>query len=215
MALLSKGAFNGPAGMETVVDLAWMEAERARPLSDCHGSTVQIKESIPAAVVRLDDEGRPSTVRGRIIALVIDPVQRVFGRWSPAHICEELTETGAPLLGHANAPRAVVLVGLMVFVVAAGLGLAPRAVFREVLALDAVATFALMRLLNQASAAALLACSEREAVRLCRLPAVALAQPSRLLVRGGDAFQHDKASESLTGDVDNWASGSRHRLSIA
>lgn len=90
----------------------WVHAKCVSPLSGCLRDVVDGDEHAVRAISVLRRTVSPSTVLGRVGAVVVDAVQGVFV-WAASHVGKERRKTLAPPVAHADAPAAVSGIGLI------------------------------------------------------------------------------------------------------
>lgn len=81
------------------------------------------------AIVRLLFPGRPTTVRGRVISIVVVAFNRVARRRFAAHIGQEVFKAAAPALTNADTASAVVHERFVALPIAALAQMRPAAIF--------------------------------------------------------------------------------------
>ena len=89
-------------------------------------------EALGASIERLFALCGPSAVLGRVRAVVVDPVDRVFRGWLMTHVGQERHERITPLIADDDASSSVVLEGNILLVVAPRLQVGPREVLGRV-----------------------------------------------------------------------------------
>lgn len=83
-----------------------------------------------ASVLGLNQAARPPNVAGLVIAVDVDPVDGEVRRWTRADIAEEGIEAVAPFRANRDAPRAVILIGMMARPIATSKHSLPASIFR-------------------------------------------------------------------------------------
>jgi len=97
-----------PTSTEAHVKCDGLYSKEGGPLDDIHRAPVMGQKNIAAPVVGLNSVGGPSTVFGRVVAIVIDAVNAVlWGRLVP-HVGKECLEGMPPLWTNNNASSTVV-----------------------------------------------------------------------------------------------------------
>lgn len=100
----------------------------------CHHQTFsfQGKSAVVSSVSRLFPCARPPAVRRRVSLGIINPVHRVLGRGTPAHVFEESLKRISPLRADRNPAAAVTVVGRILRIMAALNHSMPNVVLRTV-----------------------------------------------------------------------------------
>jgi hypothetical protein len=146
---------------------------------------------------------RPSAVFGGVRAVVVDPLYGEIVRGSSAHVGQEVMERSTPPFADSDAPRSVVLKGIVARDVAAAKQSPPAEVFRG-LALPVDRNPSLPRLGVQTPARPRVAAAKDEARNDLLRSAIAPTEPPRLVLRSvfGVAGEDCPAVEPLTGEGD-------------
>lgn len=110
-----------------------------QPLRQCPGLIVDLDAVVRSHVAILHLVGRPATVFRRVVARVVDAIERVFVAWAPTHVGEERF-VGLPVRAHRDASPAVASVQSMIWILAPRLHVRPAAIFR---CLTAIRSFAM------------------------------------------------------------------------
>jgi hypothetical protein len=119
---------------------------------------------------------RPTTVRGRVAAVVVPAIDRMIPRWATTHIRNEVLERPAPPVADRDPSSAISVEGTDVGVVATGTHGTPDGVFRRLShAVRPVIEWA--RLKRQAPTRFVLALLEIVGVHKPERPAIAPARP--------------------------------------
>jgi hypothetical protein len=82
--------------------------------------------SVPPFIALLLRAGGPTAVARFVVAIVVDAVQRMIGRWAPAHIGQKVFVGAAPPVAYRDTASAVITVALVGLGVAAFQHAAPR-----------------------------------------------------------------------------------------
>jgi hypothetical protein len=98
------------------------------PLLQVHGNAVMSKHSITTSVIRLLFGSRPTAVARFVVAVVVDPVNLVLGRWLASHIFQEVRERVEPSLTDCNAALPVAVITAVGFAKTSSAHGYPRAI---------------------------------------------------------------------------------------
>lgn len=71
----------------------------------------------------------PHAITWAIVAIAVATLNRVFWRWTPAHVCKELFKRVSPFFADRNPAIPIVVVGLVALIVASANHMAPHSVF--------------------------------------------------------------------------------------
>lgn len=123
-----------PPSAEPQLKGASADAEQACPLGQGVRFAVVGQLSVCALVVCLIDVRGPAHVARLVAAIVVDAIERVFGRGTRSHIAKERRERGAPFIVDADAAAAVVLVLFVALTMTSGLHSTPDFILRGVCA---------------------------------------------------------------------------------
>lgn len=142
----------------------------------------------------------PTTITERVMAVVVDAVERMTRRWATAHVGQERLIRPAPLQADPNATPAVSCVSDVLGIVATGLHALPDFVLWRCLAPRAFAV-SLVRATTAVfslHAAAALGVSGHEVSGPCanRTSAVATTKPAAVFIA-----QRDQSNKALTGQI--------------
>lgn len=102
--------FVGPTFVISGFDGAAVHAKSPRPLSGTESLAIQRQADVVAFVLALFAACRPSTVRGRVRAVIVDALKRVVATRRVAHILIERFKRVSPTLADVNSATAVPLV---------------------------------------------------------------------------------------------------------
>lgn len=180
-------------------------------------SDESVGAQVIASVVRLLEFGCPAAVLWGIRAVVVNALNRVFVRWAPSHVGDEIIKR-LPSVAHGYAASTVVLVSLVVWFPTSLAHNLPDAILRAL----AVAVCAVS--LSRASACSLAIKASTtggvavpkvlaDHLRLC--PALTSAEPIRSFacpVR--NALEDRQASYDLAGKVASFALSPSHNEAI-
>lgn len=106
----------------------WRYIQPSSPLRDGHSAPIKGDSMITAPIVALLFLCRPTTVLGRVRAVVVDTIKRV-PRWARPHVGVEVCKRVAPAVADLDAPPAIVSVVRMLRVQAPRFHGHPRPVF--------------------------------------------------------------------------------------
>jgi len=147
------------------------------PLYYRHTFPFQCEDVISSLVSGLFLFARPAAVRRRIACRIVDPIQRVFRRWTPAHIFEESLKGIPPLRTDRNPARSIVAIGRFFGVVAALKHASPNliltALVHSVLGIASPGRFSL-----KTAAALAMSAAQESSSNDNRIPTSAAAQPA-------------------------------------
>lgn len=170
-----------PSGIEAHLQRVGSESDARSPIRHRHSLAAVFQDHVPAVIARLRVRCRPTTVRRRVWAVIVDAIQFVQRRRLRTHVCIELRERRAPCITHGDASASVARPRMIAGVIAARFGSAPRFMFRGIaetmLRLCRSRTFSL-----QTSAALSRTVSQGVAGDNRLISAIAETVPSRTLV---------------------------------
>ena len=122
---------NGPAAHQPHIDGVGLYAKLFGPVVDVLRSAIKGKHSAFAAIANLCSSGGPAAILGRVVAIVIDAVNRIalVGPWS--HIFVKGGKVVLPSRTNFNPSPAVISILAVVGVIAPRLDVTPMVVLRS------------------------------------------------------------------------------------
>lgn len=169
-----------PSGAHSIRNRILVYANNVGPFSDCFGLPMKNQPAIPTSVSCLCNSRGPFAVFGRVVAIVVDSFNRMFGRRSRPHVGVKSLERLIPSVANLDSSAAVAFPILTVAVAAPGTHPTPCVPFRRdhVFSSHAVRCAALSCLLRTEAATAYTASvAKRGAVNRNYLAAIAFAEP--------------------------------------
>jgi len=124
---LSQCLLNGPAPVNTVSDYKAADASYSLPLHERFGYAVESNAVIRSRIVCLLALTRPAAVIGRIVAIVINAIQRVFGG-RVAHVLIERDKAVAPFIADGDATPTIISKRVIAWVKTAVLHVQPSTI---------------------------------------------------------------------------------------
>lgn len=214
MSRLRNCALNWPAVFGYAHEYQVAAQTRLPAPFGCRLTLAESGEQPRLSTVGLLDNARcPSTIAGFVVAVIVDPVERVFKRWARPHIGEEIAEVAVPSGANFNPPAAVVLEKTVAGISASVAHLHPNSKLRGALHVVLVIAAALVDLVADAAARAHAACRQQILPYDFLVPAVALASPHGALLDGRRPVQGDKPLKPLTSQILRIVSG-HHRAPV-
>lgn len=174
------------------------------PVGNCFGNSINFYFSSIPVIAGLFVLRRPTTIRRFVIAVVIDPLHRVFKSWTRPNICREVFE-GLPAMAYRYASSAVVLVCSTLRIFTSLLHSSPntieasvcRTVCREGPSGSCGCSFAC-----KAAARFHIASSERMAAQNTFVPAVAATGPHPIALTIKSVWRrYEKATKALADQI--------------
>lgn len=104
---LAQRTLKGPPQLESSAQRSLLQSRQVAPFSKRLGLTLIRDHSIGSPVSRLLDLRRPAHVSGRVRAVVVDAVDRMFWRRSRPHVSKECLEGLSPPLTDGDASAAI------------------------------------------------------------------------------------------------------------
>ena len=208
---LCEGSLDSPAFTEPVVNPSPVNPDDASPFLRGTRQAVMGDAANIALVSVLVHALKPAAVFRRVGAVVIDAFYRVTTRRPRPHVGKERLERFAPSFAHVDAARAVVLVVVIGWCVAAGLHMAPRPILAAFC--EPVRAFVLAERVDVVAAAATRVAGPDAAASYDHLvAAVAFAAPHRLTGLGSSASGNSQSPASATEHIDG--NGASHDPNI-
>lgn len=175
---LRNSSIDRPSVFQSILHEMFSAAQPIAPLRRTEPKAVELDHHVPARVIALFADCRPSAVLARIRAVVVNAVNRVPLRWSRAHVVDERVKAIAPGIAHRDASASVVLELTARLVIAAGAHHVPDVVVR--VSRQAVrAMQCLHDLVSIAATRFRRPAAKRFAVDISLRPAIASARPQR------------------------------------
>jgi hypothetical protein len=125
-------ALNRPTIVESPPKCAPLQPGDFRPALNCKCHPIARDKVVPSGIAGLLSWCRPSAIVRLVIAVIIDPVNRVEGRRALAHIGQKRRKGVQPLFAYGDSAPAVVFIIPMLRAVTSTLHALPRRVFRRV-----------------------------------------------------------------------------------
>lgn len=205
---MNQRLFRAPAVAHSIFENATRQIKAIFPLDEGERLSPERQPHIVASIAMLLDRGRPAAVSRLVIAVIVNPVNRVLGRRARPHIREEVLE-GSPAIAHGDTSPAVVPVSGDVGIRASRPHAGPDSIHFGRLAANAMTVFRslLPDLISGAlgapardapSVAKVIDCSESFGA------AIALTAPDDLAAATlGGRFNGNEPAESLPGKVNS------------
>jgi len=125
------GRFSRPALAQTGADGASVQSGALYPFRDCASLAVDGQQVIAARIATLLCLCRPTNVARRIVAVIVDALERVSRSRPRSYMSEEGSEIINPLGAHRNSPRSIIMKLRVLFVETSALCVSPGLIFRD------------------------------------------------------------------------------------
>ena len=115
---LQQCALIGPAKLYAVFYRIFRQAKVPVPLTQCACFSVESNTVAIPSVIGLLYRSGPLAIFGRIVAHVVDSINRSRGTWTWPHVCEKVNKTSSPSVAHFDATGTVAVIAWDVRVIA-------------------------------------------------------------------------------------------------
>jgi len=196
-------ALFAPAVLQAAVNDPGVDLRRATPLGHRLPNAVHCEEPTRPRVALLLFSECPSAIARLVVSVVLDPINRVLGRWTRTHIREEGLKRPLPSTADTDAAPAVEVIARMLRVVATLAHAVPDVVLRGVGPTVLVVVIALAGPSRATDAPARLRSPARQVLRvdIALLSAVAATAPVDFSVGPEHARENSPASKALAAQV--------------
>lgn len=118
-----------PTPFESLMDCVRAYTDNLRPFCHCFSFIFEGYKTVRSFISMLLLLCAPLTIFGSIITIIVYAINRMFRRWTFAHIFQKVLKRTTPSPTHLYTALAVVFVGIGIFVIASLLHSDPRFIF--------------------------------------------------------------------------------------
>ena len=131
---LGQRLFWRPAVQQPMGERSTLHPNRLGPFSDCARLTHERNAMTATCVVALLPVSDPADILRRVMAVIVDAIQRVLRRRPSSNVADECLNRRTPLWAHLNPARSIEMVVAVCRILATTNDIRPQHVFRRLVA---------------------------------------------------------------------------------